>query len=231
MNRQPYPPKSDDNPPVVFVVDDDVSIRESLACLFRSVGISVETYACAAEFLQREDPDTPCCLLLDVRLEGASGLDLQRQLIEANIAIPVIFMTGHGDIPMSVKAMKAGALDFIVKPFRDQDLVDAVSAALRTDAVRRTARYSDAAVHSCYQLLTKREREIMVCATRGLMNKETAKQLGLSEITVKIHRGNVMRKMHAKSFADLVRMAEYLALLENEVYILGYYFPEYKHPL
>jgi FixJ family two-component response regulator len=212
MNQQPYPPRSNDNPPVVFVLDDELSIRDSLACLFRSVGISVETYASAAEFLQREDPDAPCCLLLDVRLEGASGLDLQRQLIESSIAIPVIFMTGHGDIPMSVKAMKAGALDFIVKPFRDQDLVDAVSVALRTDAMRRAALYSDAVVHRCYQLLTKREKEIMVCATQGLMNKETAKQLGLSEITVKIHRGNVMRKMHAKSFADLVRMAESLSL-------------------
>ncbi|MBD8123641.1 response regulator transcription factor [Pseudomonas lutea] len=215
MSQEPYPPKSDDNPPVVFVVDDELSIRESLACLFRSVGISVETYASASEFLQREDPDAPCCLLLDVRLEGASGLDLQRQLIESNIAIPVIFITGHGDIPMSVKAMKAGALDFIVKPFRDQDLVDAVSVALRTNAARRAALYADSVVHNCYQLLTKREREIMGCATRGLMNKETARQLGLSEITVKIHRGNVMKKMHAKSFADLVRMAESLNLLSK----------------
>lgn len=215
MNQRTDPPRGDEKPPVVFVVDDEASIRDSLSCLFRSVGISVETYASAAEFLQRKESDAPCCLLLDVRLEGASGLDLQRLLIDSNIDIPVIFMTGHGDIPMSVKAMKAGALDFIVKPFRDQDLVDAVSGAIRMDAKRRVASNSDAAVHNCYQLLTKREKEVMACATRGLMNKETAKQLGLSEITVKIHRGNVMKKMHAKSFADLVRMAESLTPVGN----------------
>jgi FixJ family two-component response regulator len=179
------------------------------------VGICVETYASAAEFLQREDPDAPCCLLLDVRLEGASGLDLQQQLIDSKINVPIIFMTGHGDIPMSVKAMKAGALDFIVKPFRDQDLVDAVSIAIRADGMRRVASNLDAAIRDCYQLLTKREREVMGCATRGLTNKETANQLNLSEITVKIHRGNVMKKMNARSFADLVRMAESLAPLAN----------------
>jgi FixJ family two-component response regulator len=213
MNHQTYLPRSEEQPPVVFVVDDNPSIRNSLASLFGSVGIRVETYASAAEFLKRETSDVPCCLLLDVRLEGASGLDLQRHLIESRIDIPVIFMTGHGDIPMSVRAMKAGALDFLVKPFRDQDLIDAVSAAIRNDAMRRVTVHSDAATHVCYEQLTKREKEVMACATSGLMNKETARQLGLSEITVKIHRGNVMRKMHAKSFADLVRMAESIALL------------------
>lgn len=212
MSQQPYPTTCDDKPPVVFVVDDEACIRDSLASLFHSVGIYVETYATAADFLQREYPDVPSCLLLDVRLAGASGLDLQRELIESNIDIPVIFMTGHGDISMSVRAMKAGALDFIVKPFRDQDLIDAVSAAIKTDSLRRIALSSDAAVRDRYRLLTRREREVMAWATRGLMNKETAKQLGLIEIMVKIHRGNVMRKMHADSFAGLVWMAGSLAL-------------------
>lgn len=215
MNQGSSPSRPDEKTPVVFVVDDEACVRDALSCLFRSVGIRVEAYASAAEFLQSQNPDAPCCLLLDVRLEGSSGLDLQRQLIESNIDIPIIFMTGHGDVSMSVQAMKAGALDFIVKPFRDQDVVDAVSAALKADATRRAACKFDAAVHGCYQLLTKREREVMGCATKGLMNKATAKQLGLSEVTVKIHRGNVMKKMRAKSFADLVRMAESLALLKK----------------
>jgi FixJ family two-component response regulator len=212
LNRDTSPHRSADTSPIVFVVDDEASMREALASLFRSVGVRVETFASAAEFLERPDPDAPSCLVLDVRLQGSSGLDFQRQLIEANIHLPIIFMTGHGDIAMSVKAMKAGALDFLVKPFRDQDLLDAVSAAHRTDASRRELRKQDSGLHACYQSLTAREREVMAYAARGLMNKQIASEMNLSEITVKIHRGHAMKKMQAKSFADLVRMAESLGI-------------------
>ncbi|WP_406229205.1 response regulator transcription factor [Pseudomonas siliginis] len=201
-----------DSGPIVFVVDDEESVRVALSSLFRSMDVRVETFSSALEFLQRPDPEAPCCLVLDVRLQGSSGLDFQRQLLESDNRMPIIFMSGHGDIAMSVKAMKAGALDFLVKPFRDQDLLDAVSAALRTDAKRRETDKADAGMQACYQSLTPREREVMAYAAKGLMNKQIANEICLSEVTVKIHRGNAMRKMQAKSFADLVRMAEALGI-------------------
>lgn len=201
-----------DKGPVVFVIDDEAPMREALSSLFRSVGLQVQTFASPTEFLQLPDPDAPSCLVLDVRLQGASGLEFQHQLVESKIALPIIFISGHGDIAMSVKAMKAGAVDFLVKPFRDQDLLDAVAAAHHKDAKRREIEQQDAQMHACYQSLTAREREVMVHAAKGLMNKQIAGELNLSEITVKIHRGHVMKKMFAKSFADLVRMAQTLGI-------------------
>lgn len=198
--------------PVVFVIDDEAPMREALSSLFRSVGLRVETFSSPTEFLQCPDPDLPSCLVLDVRLQGASGLEFQHQLAESKVALPIIFISGHGDIAMSVKAMKAGAVDFLVKPFRDQDLLDAVAAAHQRDAKRREIDQKDAGLHACYQSLTAREREVMAHAAKGLMNKQIAGEMNLSEITVKIHRGHVMKKMRAKSFADLVRMAETLGV-------------------
>ncbi|RON20881.1 DNA-binding response regulator [Pseudomonas brassicacearum] len=198
--------------PVVFVIDDEAPMREALSSLFRSVGLRVETFSSPTEFLQSPDPDSPSCLVLDVRLQGASGLEFQHQLAESKVALPIIFISGHGDIAMSVKAMKAGAVDFLVKPFRDQDLLDAVAAAHQRDAKRREIDQQDAGLHACYQSLTAREREVMAHAAKGLMNKQIAGEMNLSEITVKIHRGHVMKKMRAKSFADLVRMAETLGV-------------------
>ena len=197
---------------VVFVIDDDPSVREALASLFRSVDLPVELFASAPEFLQHKRPDTPSCLVLDIRLPGINGLDFQTQLLKANVRIPIIFMTGHGDIPMSVRAMKAGAIDFLAKPFRDQDMLDAVAAALRRDEQAREIERGSNALRDAYEQLTPREREVMVLVTSGLMNKQVAGELGLSEITVKIRRGNTMRKMKARSLADLVRMAESLGL-------------------
>lgn len=196
--------------PVVFVVDDDASIRDALSSLLRSVGIRVETFASTAQFLQRPRTDAASCLVLDVRLQGSSGLDFQNQLAKANAPIPIIFITGHGDIEMSVKAMKAGAVDFLAKPFREQDLLDAVTAALQADVRRREVDQQVADLQARYQTLTVREKEVMVLAAKGLMNKQIAGQMNLSEITVKIHRAHAMKKMQAKSFADLVRMAEAL---------------------
>ena len=198
--------------PIVFVVDDEPSVREALSGLFRSVGLQVELFGSAAEFLQRKQPDGASCLVLDIRLPGVSGLDFQGQLLKANIRTPIIFMTGHGDIPMSVRAMKAGAVDFLAKPFRDQDMLDAVAAAIQRDQQAREAEQAAAVLRTAYESLTAREREVMALVTSGLMNKQAAGQLGLSEITVKIHRGQAMRKMKAKSLADLVRMAESLGL-------------------
>ncbi|CAH0238574.1 response regulator [Pseudomonas mediterranea] len=195
---------------IVFVVDDDASIRDALSSLLRSVGIRVETFASTAEFLQQPKTDCPSCLVLDVRLQGSSGLDFQRRMAESDSTIPIIFITGHGDIEMSVKAMKAGAVDFLAKPFREQDLLDAVTAALQADIRRREIRQQSADLHAHYQTLTAREKEVMAFAVKGLMNKQIAGQMNLSEITVKIHRAHAMKKMHAKSFADLVRMAESL---------------------
>jgi FixJ family two-component response regulator len=212
VKSRPPPPQAAETPPVVFVVDDDHSVREALSSLFRSVDLRVELFGSAAEFLQRKPSDGASCLVLDIRLPGVSGLDFQAQLQKANIRIPIIFMTGHGDIPMSVRAMKAGAVDFLAKPFRDQDMLDAVSAALQRDRRAREAEDSMAALRSAYGLLTAREREVMALVTTGLMNKQVAGQLGLSEITIKIHRGHAMKKMNAKSLADLVRMAENLGL-------------------
>jgi FixJ family two-component response regulator len=198
--------------PIAFVVDDDESVREALRSLFRSVSLRVETFGSAADFLRSELPDVASCLVLDVRLPGLSGLDFQAELAKANIHIPIIFMTGHGDIPMSVQAMKAGAVDFLTKPFRDQDMLDAVAAAIERDRGRRKDEQRLSDVRARFDGLTEREREVMGLVTAGLMNKQIAGELGLSEITVKIHRGHVMRKMAARSLADLVRMAEVLGV-------------------
>ena len=197
--------------PLVLVVDDDPSMREALAALFRSVGLDTELFGSTTALLERKPPDVESCLVLDVRLPGVSGLDFHAQVARLFREIPVIFMTGHGDIPMSVRAMKAGAVDFLAKPFRDQDMLDAVAAALARDRFQRSALDEVTALHAHFRSLTAREREIMLLVTGGLMNKQVAAQLGLSEITVKIHRGNVMKKMGARSLAGLVRMAEAVA--------------------
>jgi FixJ family two-component response regulator len=196
----------------VYVVDDDVSLRDALSSLFRSVGLQVELFGSATEFLEKKLPDGPSCLVLDIRLPGVSGLDFQAQLAKAGIRMPVIFMTGHGDIPMSVRAMKAGAIDFLTKPFRDQDMLDAVFSALESDRKQLESDLSIAELSAHYESLTAREKEVMAYVTKGLMNKQIAGELGLSEITVKIHRGHVMRKMAVRSLADLVRAAEKLGL-------------------
>jgi FixJ family two-component response regulator len=198
--------------PVIFVVDDDLSVREGLTSLFRSVGLSVETFGSAQEFLTCQRPDVPSCLVLDVRLPGLSGLDLQHEMAVAQINMPVIFITGYGDIPMTVQAMKAGAAEFLTKPFRDQDLLDAVQQALECDRVDRRQRAELAALRQRYDVLTPRERDVMHLVVSGLLNKQIAAELGTSEITVKVHRGQVMRKMHAASFADLIKMAEKLTV-------------------
>jgi FixJ family two-component response regulator len=216
MSRHPLSRNAAGDASVVFVVDDDASVRDALSSLFRSVGLEVALFESAAEFLRHKIPDVACCLVLDVRLPGISGLDFQSELARANIQIPIIFMTGHGDIPMSVRAMKAGASDFLAKPFRDQDMLDAVAAALQRDRKAREGERVAASLRASYELLTTREREVMALVTAGLMNKQVAGELGLSEITVKIHRGHVMRKMNAKSLADLVRMAESLGLPQTK---------------
>ena len=196
----------------MFVVDDDESMREALRSLLRSVKLRVETFGSAADLLRSKLPDVASCLVLDVRLPGLSGLDFQAELAKANMRIPIIFMTGHGDIPMSVQAMKAGAVDFLTKPFRDQDMLDAVAAALERDRNRRKDEQQLSDLRARFEALTEREREVMGLVTAGLMNKQIAGELGLSEITVKIHRGHVMRKMAARSLADLVRMAEVIGV-------------------
>jgi FixJ family two-component response regulator len=202
--------------PIVFVIDDDASIREALRSLFGSVGLRVEVFGSAPEFLQSRLPDVASCLVLDIRLPGVSGLDFQEDLAKANIRIPIIFMTGHGDIPMSVKAMKAGAVDFLTKPFRDQDMLDGVTRALERDRKRRESEQAVSGLRLLFDSLTPREREVIALVTSGLMNKQIAAELGVSEITVKIHRGHVMRKMGARSLADLVRMAEMLEIRRDK---------------
>ena len=210
-------PKSSHEPvsakePIVFVVEDDSSIRRALTNLFQSVGLEVEVFGSASEMLQSKLPNVASCLVLDVRLPGLSGLDFQTELAKANIQIPIIFMTGHGDIPMTVRAMKGGAIDFLTKPFRDQDMLDAVMMAIERDRKRREADKIVASVQTLFEALTSREREILALVSSGLMNKQIAAELGLAEITVKLHRGHIMRKMAAKSLADLVRMAETLGI-------------------
>jgi len=197
---------------LVYVVDDDVHVSGGLANLFESVGLQVEAFATTTEFLASLRTDEPQCLVLDVRLQGLSGLDFQSQLRGANINIPIIFITGHGDIPMTVKAMKAGAVEFLTKPFREQDLLDAVQIALNDDRRRREREKTLAELQARIASLTSREREVMTLVTMGKMNKQIALEIGLSEITVKVYRHNVMKKMGAKSLADLVRMADSLAL-------------------
>jgi FixJ family two-component response regulator len=203
--------------PIVFVVDDDASMREALRSLFQSVGLWVEVFGSAPELLQNKFPNVASCLVLDIRLPGASGLDFQDALAEADIRIPIIFMTGHGDIPMSVKAMKAGAVDFLTKPFRDQDMLDAVTMALERDRKRRDDEKVVFGLRLLFESLTPRERDVIGFVTAGLMNKQIAAELGVSEITVKIHRGHVMRKMGARSLADLVRMAETLGIRRDKL--------------
>ena len=199
----------------VFVVDDDAAVRDTLAALFESVGLEVKTFASAQEFLRTKLPNYPSCLVLDVRLPGMSGLDFQSELLKANVQVPIIFMTGHGDIPMSVRAMKAGAVEFLTKPFRDQDMLDAVHLAHVKDRHRRELDHSISKLKSDFEMLTSREKEIMKLVASGLINKQIAGEIGLSEITVKVHRGSLMRKLGAKSLADLVRMADALGVIRK----------------
>jgi FixJ family two-component response regulator len=209
----PIAPKQSSNAEaLVFIIDDDADVRESLKSLLRSVDLKVEAFASTAEFLATKTANIPSCLVLDVRLPGVSGLDFQAELSRAQIHVPIVFITGHGDIPMTVKAMKAGAVEFLPKPFRDQDLLDAVRLGLDRDRIRRESDRSTGKLKADFELLTVREKQILPLVTSGLMNKQIAAEIGVSEITVKVHRGNVMHKMGAKSLADLVRMADALGL-------------------
>jgi FixJ family two-component response regulator len=203
--------------PVVFVVDDDPSVRDALAGLVRSVGLEVRSFGSTQEFLQSRRPDAPGCLVLDVRLPGRSGLDFQRELAESSIHLPIVFITGHGDIPMSVRAMKAGAIEFLTKPFHDQALLDAVQLGIERDRARRRDAAAIAGLRQRFDALTPREREIMALVVSGRLNKQIAADLAVSEITVKVHRGQVMRKMRARSLAELVRMADQLGVAAGKL--------------
>ena len=197
---------------IVFVIDDDASLRDSLSSLLRSIGLHVELFDSAAQFLKSKPPDVPSCLVLDVRLPGLSGLDFQAELIKSGVHVPIIFITGHGDIQMSVRAMKAGAIEFLTKPLREQDLLDAVQAGLDRDQARRESDKTVTEIRSKYDSLTAREQVVIGYVASGLMNKQIAGEIGISEITVKVHRGNLMRKMGAKSLAELVRMVDTLGI-------------------
>ena len=213
--KQPAKPSAETEP-VVFVVDDDDSLRKALGNLFRSVGLRTEMFSSASELLASKLPDAPSCLVLDIRLPGVSGLDFQAQLARTNVHIPIIFMTGHGDIPMTVRAMKTGAVDFLTKPFRDQDMLDAVAVAIERDRKRRTDEKAISGLRARFEQLTPREQEVLGFVAAGLMNKQIAAEMELAEITVKIHRGHIMRKMEARSLADLVRMAEALGVRRSK---------------
>ncbi|MGA2999676.1 response regulator transcription factor [Bradyrhizobium sp.] len=201
----------------VFVVDDDSAVRETLGSLFRSIELRVELFGSAQEFTRSNIPDAASCLVLDIRLPGISGLDFQSKLAEAGIHVPIIFMTGHGDIPMSVKAMKAGAIDFLTKPFRDQDMLDAVVKALERDEKRRKGEKTESAVRILFESLTSREREVMALVVQGLMNKQIAAKLDLSEITVKVHRSHMMQKMQARSLINLLETADLLGIRRSKL--------------
>jgi len=214
-------PKSSPEPssarePIVFVVEDDASMCRALSNLFESVGLQVEVFGAASEMLQCKLPDVASCLVLDVRLPGLSGLDFQAELAKANVNIPIVFITGHGDIPMTVRAMKEGAVDFLTKPFRDQEMLDAVAKAIERDRKRREADRIVTDLQALFETLSTREREVLALVSSGLMNKQIAGELGLAEITVKIHRGHIMKKMHARSLADLLRKAETLGVRRNK---------------
>jgi FixJ family two-component response regulator len=198
--------------PVVFLVDDDASLRGAVSNLIRSIGLRVEAFASTAEFFAAKRPDAACCLVLDVRLPGVSGLDFQAELARAKIQIPIIFITGHGDIPMTVKAMKAGAVEFLTKPFRDQDLLDAIQIALERSRTNYASEKAISELRAKFDTLTPREQEVMAWVTGGLLNKQVAAEIGVTEITVKVHRGKVTKKMGAKSLADLVKMADILGI-------------------
>jgi FixJ family two-component response regulator len=214
VTERPAPslPEADNNEPIVLVVDDDPSVRRALVNLFESVGLRVAAFGSAPEILQSKPPEVPSCLVLDIRLPGLSGLDLQADLAKANIHTPIIFITGHGDIPMTVRAMKSGAVDFLTKPVRDQDMLDAVQAAIQRDRKRREIEKTVSNVRSRFESLTPRERDVLSLVASGKMNKNVAAELGLAEITVKIYRGQIMRKMGAKSLAELVKMNEALGI-------------------
>ena len=216
MNERPKPSHGPSSAKMVFVVEDDASMCRALSNLFESVGLQVEVFGSASEMLQGKLPDVASCLVLDVRLPGLSGLDFQTELANANINIPIVFMTGHGDIPMTVRAMRGGAVDFLTKPFRDQDMLDAVGKAIERDRQRREANRIVADLRILFETLSTREREVLALVSSGLMNKQIAAELGLAEITVKIHRGHIMKKMGARSLADLLRKAETLGVRRNK---------------